>query len=189
MVNMIETLQQRLGHSPLQKVNPNTQEVDKVAGVNMLAQAIIPAVTAGLYKVTRSPQGAQMVLRGNFSTGWAEALFGENADMLVNNVATYAAVDHKKVLLEIERTGEAAVKIIQENITTEPRDQAVMSFMKEQRNTILHYLPAALQIGLLLDDTTIDDKTNKMDGPISGLMHKIEKAFSGTPPEEPQVNR
>jgi hypothetical protein len=23
-----------------------------------------------------------------------------------------------------------------------------------------------------------------MDGPISGLMHKIEKAFSGTPPAE-----
>lgn len=187
MINLIETLQKRLGYAPLQKVDPNTQEIEKGKSVNLLAQSVIPAVAAGLYKITRSKEGAVMLLRGNFSTGWAEALFGENADMLVDNVSTYANVDRKKVLVEIERTGEEAVKIIQENINTEPREDAVMTFMKDQRNIILHYLPATLQIGLLLHDTTIDDKTNKMDGPVSGLMHKIEKAFSGTPPEEPQV--
>jgi len=35
-----------------------------------------------------------------------------------------------------------------------------------------------LQIGKLLNDSTLDDRTNKMEGPISGLMHAIEKKFS-----------
>jgi hypothetical protein len=29
-----------------------------------------------------------------------------------------------------------------------------------------------------LQDETIDDRTNKMEGPISNLMHNIEKGFS-----------
>ncbi|HVX48921.1 MAG TPA: hypothetical protein VHB48_02150, partial [Chitinophagaceae bacterium] len=57
---------------------------------------------------------------------------------------------------------------------------AVSNFMKAQRDNILHYLPASLQIGKLLDDETLDDRTNKMDGPVSGFMHTIEKVFSDT---------
>lgn len=185
MINLIETIQQRLGYAPLQKVDPNTQEIASGAAIDVLAQSIIPAVAAGLYKITRSEEGARLVLRGNFSTGIAEALFGENTDTLLDNISSYADVDRKTALTQLERAGEAAVKIINENATTDPREPAVILFMKEQRNTILHYLPAALQIGLLLNDTTMDDKTNKMDGPISGLMHKIEKVFSGAPPEAP----
>lgn len=185
MINLIETLQQRLGYAPLRKIDPNTQEIAGGAAVNVLAQSIIPAVSAGLYKITRSEEGARLVLRGNFSTGIAEALFGDKTDTLLDNISSYADVDRKTTLAQLERAGEVTVKIINENAATEPRETAVMSFMKEQRNTILHYLPAALQIGLLLNDTTMDDKTNKMDGPVSGLMHKIEKVFSGAPPEEP----
>ena len=87
------------------------------------------------------------------------------------------------------RAGNEAANIIRTNaagVKTAAADD-VISYMKDQRNNILHYLPAALQLGALLDDDTLDDHTHKMDGPISGLMHSIEKAFSGAPPaEEPK---
>jgi hypothetical protein len=41
------------------------------------------------------------------------------------------------------------------------------------------YLPAALQIGQLLANDDLDDRTHKMEGPISNLMHSFEKRFSG----------
>jgi hypothetical protein len=48
------------------------------------------------------------------------------------------------------------------------------------------YLPAALQIGVLLNDDTLDDATNKMEGPISSLMQKIGAAFSNPATAEDQ---
>ena len=50
--------------------------------------------------------------------------------------------------------------------------------MNGQRHNILVYLPAALSMGDVLDDETLDDKTNKMEGPVSSFMHKIENTLS-----------
>jgi hypothetical protein len=51
--------------------------------------------------------------------------------------------------------------------------------MSDQRHHILVYLPASLQLGELLNDSGMDDQTNKMEGPISNLVHNIENKFSG----------
>jgi hypothetical protein len=40
------------------------------------------------------------------------------------------------------------------------------------------YLPAELNMGGLLDDDSLDDQANKMEGPISSLAHRIGAAFS-----------
>ena len=37
---------------------------------------------------------------------------------------------------------------------------------------------AALHLGKLLDNPNMDDRTNKMEGPVSSFMHKIENIFS-----------
>ena len=50
--------------------------------------------------------------------------------------------------------------------------------MNSQRHNILVYLPAALYMGDVLNDEGLDDKTNKMEGPVSNLMHRIENSFS-----------
>jgi len=34
-------------------------------------------------------------------------------------------------------------------------------------------------MGDILNDDTLDDRTNKMEGPISNFMHSIENKFSG----------
>ena len=51
--------------------------------------------------------------------------------------------------------------------------------MSGQRHNILVYLPAALQLGDLLNDNAMDDRTNKMEGPVSNFMHNIENKLSG----------
>ena len=54
----------------------------------------------------------------------------------------------------------------------------VKVFFSNQKNNILLYLPAALNMGDLLHDASLDDNTNKMEGPISSLMQSIGSAFS-----------
>jgi hypothetical protein len=41
------------------------------------------------------------------------------------------------------------------------------------------HLPAAMQLGYLLNDNAMDDRTNKMEGPVSSFMHTIENKLSG----------
>jgi hypothetical protein len=62
--------------------------------------------------------------------------------------------------------------------------KAVKTFFLNQRNNILPYLPTELNLGELLEDNTIDDNTNKMEGPISSLMNSIGSAFSNPVTEE-----
>src|SRR3982751_82887 len=92
--NIIELVQQALNSKPLQKVDPNTQEVNKSAAdtsnASKLHQAVIAAVLTGLYKITRTHEGAQQVLGGNISTTWGDLLLGDSKDALVRRIADYS---------------------------------------------------------------------------------------------------
>lgn len=184
--NLIQLLQEQLNCPPLQKVDPNTQDTVPMGSeghADPLMQAVIPSVLTGFYKLTRSKQGAALFLRGNISTSWATMLFGDNQQKVVSHIADYSGAEKATVIKQIETAANEAVSLITAHAAPDkaPTEDQIILFMKDQRGTILHYLPAALQIGGLLDDSTLDDHTNKMDGPVSGLMHSIEKAFSGTP--------
>ena len=68
-MNLVETIQQKLGFEPLQKIDPNTQEVAvNTNSEAALAQAAIPSVLIALYKYTLSDEGADDVIRENIST-------------------------------------------------------------------------------------------------------------------------
>ena len=188
--NIITQLQGALNSKPLQKIDPNTHEVEAAAvdtsNAGKLQQAVIPAVLTGMYKMTRTVDGAAQLIGGNLSTNWGDLLFGENKAMLISRIAQYAVASPAAAEGEIELAGSEAAAIIKTTAagtkTATPED--VIIYLKDQRNNILHYLPAALQLGALLQDDTLDDHTHKMDGPVSGLMHSIEKAFSGASPAE-----
>ena len=186
--NIIDLVQEILHSKPLQKVKPNTQEVAVAAAdashAAMMQQAVLPAVLTGMYKMTRTHEGAEQILRGNLSTGWGDLLFGDNKATVITRIAKYAVTSPASVEGEIELAATEAAALIKTNAggTATASADNVISYLKNQRNNILHYLPAALQLGALLEDDTLDDHTHKMDGPISGLMHSIEKVFSGTPP-------
>jgi hypothetical protein len=190
--HLIEQLQEILHIKPLQKIDPNTQDVIAAAvdtsNASKLHQAVIPAVLTGLYKLTRTLGGAEQVLRGNLSTSWGALLFGENKDLIISRITTYATASPVTVSGEVDLVANEAANLVKNNAGGAKTATAenIITYMKAERNNILHYLPAALQLGALLEDDTLDDHTHKMDGPVSGLMHRIEKAFSGAPPAEDQ---
>src|ERR1700709_1146819 len=107
--NIIELLQQALNSKPLQKVSPNTQEVKKAAtdttNASKLQQAVISAVLTGIYKITRTHEGAEQVLSGNISTTWGDTLFGDSKDALIGRIVDYSVSSPANVSGEIEMAG------------------------------------------------------------------------------------
>ena len=70
------------------------------------------------------------------------------------------------------------VFINKENLPAKAGIKDVKVFFNDQRNHLLLYLPAALNMGELLHDPTLDDNTNKMEGPVSNLIKNIGSTFS-----------
>jgi hypothetical protein len=180
-INLIEALQTKLGFPPLQKIDPNTQEEKATPeATNALAQAAIPVVLEGLYKFTRSHDNADDIERGNISTNWATNFFGDDSQNVIAKVAAYGGVAVDEAESVMDRVVKETVNIVQERTGDQPNGNAFRDYVTAQRADILLYLPPALHLGENLNDTTMDDRTNKMEGPVSSFMHTIEKAFSGS---------
>ena len=81
--------------------------------------------------------------------------------------------------MQMEDIAREAVLIIHEAPGEKPTAEKLRSYMNGQRHNILVYLPPSLQMGDLLNDNAMDDRTNKMEGPISSMMHSRENKLSG----------
>jgi hypothetical protein len=145
-----------------------------------LWQAAIPAVLLGLYKFTGNKEGNAAIVNGAASSNLLNVIFGKDEEKAVAQVAGYTGNTNEYAAEKMELVAQHAISVVKENISGEESDSAVRQFLINQRNNILVYLPAELQIGNVLDDNTIDDRTNKMEGPISSHMHWLEKFFPGT---------
>ena len=186
---VFDTLQKNFGAESIQKIDPNTQEInlETPADINLVAQAVIPAVLTGLYKYTRTEAHSDNILRGNISTDWVKILFGSNRHELSKRIAEYASIPVPIAAKALQHTSFEAVKLIRQRVKDEEGGAGVKKIMTDQRNQILQHLPAALQLGEMLDDSSLDDRTNKMEGPVSSVMHAIEKTFAGT--DQPGENK
>ena len=181
MTNIIEAIQQKLGYPPLQKVDPNVQEIKEkreATPEEKLGQAAIPGVLAGLYSFTDDDKGANYILTGATTENWLETIFQDKKGSAVEKVAHYAAVSTDEAESSMEEIADEAVSALHEAIGDKQTADKVKEYMSSQRHEILVHLPAAMQLGDLLNDNSMDDRTNKMEGPISNLMHKIENAMS-----------
>ena len=182
-INLIDAIQTNLEFPVLQKIDPNTQEVkkpDDVSPSDFIGQAAIPTVLLGLYRYSRTPEGNAAIVNGTFNTNPLDAIFGDVKEAVINKVSHYTNNAVEYTSMQMEKIAKEAVRLVQENIKGVTSDNAVTSFLSDQRTNILTCLPAELQIGELLQDNTIDDRTHKMEGPMSGAMHWIEKLFSSS---------
>lgn len=178
---LIEFIQKKLDYPALEKVDPVDHEVKhgERSPREKLAQAAIPAVLAGIYKITRSENGRERILFYDISSNRLEAIFGDKKPEAVDKVAHYAGIAGEEAEQHMESIAAEAILGINESVAHNPTHQAIIDFVSSQRHSILVYLPAAMQLGSLLEDDSLDDRTNKMEGPISNLMHSIENNFSG----------
>jgi hypothetical protein len=177
--NLVETIQKNLDYPALQKIDPNIQETkDNVPrqSKQKLGQAAIPAVLTALYKFTRTDEDCESILSEKGSSDWLGTLFENREKIAVDKVAHYAGVDPGEAETAMEDIADEAVRVLRKS--TGNTVTHIRTYMNDQRHNILVYLPAAMQFGDLLNDEALDDRTNKMEGPISSFMHKIENTLS-----------
>lgn len=179
-VNLLQQVQQFLGYPELKKIDPNTGSVDSNSevSINYFSQAAIPAVLTALYKYVQSDDGAEEVLRGDLSTDWAGKIFHENKQEAVAKIKSFSDSGAEHATPKMNEIAATAVRIVKNNLPESATIKEVKSFFLNQRNNILPYLPPELKLGDLLNDDTVDDNVNKMEGPISSLMNSIGSAFS-----------
>jgi hypothetical protein len=186
-INLLETIQQNLGYPALQKIDPNTQQVvenEKTPAEDTFSQAAIPAVLTGLYKYVQSDEGAEDFFRGSNSSNWVGKIFDDNKKEVIQTISAYAKQSNEDPIAKMNAIANEAVKVVKENLSADATAKEVKLFFSNQKSNILLYLPAVLNMGELLHDTTLDDKTNKMEGPVSSLMQSIGVAFSGPVADE-----
>jgi hypothetical protein len=178
--SLVETIQKNLGYAPLCKVDPNIQEPKEKSAPDSsqrLAQAAIPAALTALYKLTRTEEGCRTIIANDGNTDWLGTIFEGRENVAVDKVARYAGTTETEAESAMENIADEAVRVLKS--AANPRTpEGLRAFMEVQRHHILVYLPAAMQMGDVLNDEALDDRTNKMEGPVSGFMHRIENLLS-----------
>ena len=186
-MNLTETIQQHFGYPPLLKVDPNTQapvENSSTHNEHKLSQAAIPATLTGLYKFSLSDPGAQAILSGDISSNWVKEIFPGYNYQIVDRVASYSGENKDTVEDTLQKIAAKAVEEVRKAAASANDILTVKKILADQRPNILPYLPAELRVGELVDDPAIDDKTNKMEGPISNLIKAVGSVFSSPDKDE-----
>ena len=183
--NIIESIQKSLDYPALCKIDPNSQEAkDKThqTRVEKLAQGAIPAVLAGIYRLSRKTDGAEKIIsmQTNNNEGLLLQIFDGDEDVAVQKVAQYSEATETDVKNHMEIIAGEAIRIIRKHVGEQPTAAKIKTYLGDQRHNVLSYLPAAMHFSDLLHDDTLDDRTNKMEGPVSNFMHKIEDKLSGS---------
>lgn len=176
--NILDIVRQNLGYPALQKIDPNTQHVTQSGTEDKFSQAALPAVLTGLYRYAQSDEGATEILHSNNSINWMDKIFYDKKEDVIEAITAYSQQTNDSIVIKMNIIAKEAVKVAKEHLSVNADIKEVKKIFKDQRNHILLYLLPALKIGELLHDDTLDDNTNKMEGPISSLMQSIGSAFS-----------
>lgn len=188
-INLLEKVQQNLGYPPLQKIDTATDQVkenDRTPDEHKFSQAAIPAVLTAMYRFVQSDDGATDILQKDITTDWVKIIFDDNSKDAIQTVAAYAFQSHENTISKMNTIASEAVKVVRDNLTGAAGLKEVKLYFNSQKTNILLFLLPDLQIGDLLHDDSLDDKTNKMEGPVSSLMNSIGSVFS-TPVTEEDV--
>jgi hypothetical protein len=173
--NIVTTLQERLGFQHFEKIDPNIPQGKRDLLVNPTTnhytQAAVIAVLVGIYKYGSSTEGAADLLTPGIENDLFEKLFGDNAKDLVEAVSYYGDKNYQSTHLLMQVIAKEAIEIIRKAVDEDATPQKIVSYITGQRHHILVYLPPDLKLGKLINDNSIDDTTNKMEGPVSGLVH------------------
>ncbi|MDB5202284.1 MAG: hypothetical protein JWQ27_1693 [Ferruginibacter sp.] len=190
-INLLKFVQEKLGLGDIKKVDPNTQQVntdDETVREHRLTHATLTGVLTGLYNLARSEEGLHSIatMNGNFPT----QIFAGKAPEVLARIGDYANRPEDVVRSRFDKISAESLAVIREQTAGPDETKKIRELVSSQRDFILPYLPAELQLGQLLDDNTLDDRTNKMEGPVSSLINKIAKGFSGSEtPEEAQAKK
>jgi hypothetical protein len=180
-MNLIDKIREEMGYPPFEKIDPNTQEARHEADIKnanqKTGQAAITAVLAGFYQISRTEHGFNYLLSKDKNVPWSVELFGDNAVEVVEKISRYGNSTSGEVSNLIDEAGNVTWKNVIERLDGHLDYESFKRLFTGIQTNLLQYLPPALQLGKMLHDSSIDDRTHKMEGPVSGLMHRIEQLF------------
>jgi len=177
MANLIESVQRHLALARLEKESPNNQKTDKPGNrfhPEKLDQACVSSVLAGIYQFTREQEEAAKLLMPKMNRTWLEVIFHKYPSKLEQRIVDYTECASNIIRQHLYAVAQRAVLEIKNAIGPAATGREVKSYLTSQRMAILTRLPAELEVGSLLHNTTLDDATNKMHGPFSDFMHWVE---------------
>jgi len=175
VTDLVDAIQKNLGYPPLERVDPNSQEIKgakKMSSAQKLPQAAIPAVLAAMIKYSDGTDGINLLTLAE-NKNWLGTFYSGREKEAVKKVADYAGVSTDEAQRNMEDISNEAMRLVKE-VVKGPDAEKLRSYMNSQRHTILSHLPAVLKMGDILNEETFDDRTNKMEGPVSSFLHKIE---------------
>lgn len=181
--DLLKIVQQNLDYPELQKIDPNTQVMvadENTPDESKFSQAAIPAILAGFYRYVQSDEGAAEFLQSGNSSNWLNNIFKENKKDVIQTISEYSKQPNEITIVKMNAIATETVKSVKENLPADATVKDVKAFLHHQINNILLYLPPVLNMGELLHENTLDDRTNKMEGPVSGLIRSIGDVFSGS---------
>ena len=179
-MNLPQQLQEYLNYPKLQLIDANSSLPEDELIFDPLTQAVLITFLAGLFKATRSKEAAAVISTHVNAQQLLADIF-INEDDVINTITAYCNQPYSVVKEKLDETSAGYFAFVQLQLqgTDEiKKEDYLHNLMTAQRNEILKYLPPNLKLGDLLNDQALEDNTNKMEGPISSLMHKIENAFS-----------
>jgi hypothetical protein len=179
-MHLVQTIQKNLGFSSLEKIDPNTQQTpgkDHLLGNNALAQAAIPAILLGIFNhLEQSPDLESLYTEP--PAGLLDRIFGKSSDVVVIKIEEYSKIKDKHIMQELEHITTESLRVMRENLGDNPGEGVVRRFIANNKRDVLLYLPPTLELGTVLSNNNLDDRTGKMEGPVSSFMHKMENTFN-----------
>ncbi len=180
-MNLLELIRVELGYPPFRKIDPNTEEMVVKPGEESrhqkTGQAVITAVLAGFYQLSRTEKGFNYLINKDSNVPWSVALFGKEALPVVENIAQYSGSGNAEVSSIIDEAGNTAWQMAASKLEGKLNHKGFEHYFDGIMPGLLTYLPPELQLGQKLYDNSLDDRIHKMEGPVSGLMHKIGDMF------------
>ena len=181
-MNIIETVQKNLGFNALKKIDPNTQDTpgtDIVIGNDAIAQAGIPAILLGIYnRLEMNPAVSELDIDQTGSL--LERVFGKSTEDVVKRIYDYSRIQDKHSIQQLEHIASEAMRVIKESIGESADENTIRNFVAKNKQDTLLYLPPTLELGTILKNNNLDDRTGKMEGPVSSFMRKVEKTFNSS---------
>lgn len=178
--NIVTAMQENLGFDAFDKIDPNIESENAVSEHDSkhFVQAAVTAVLAGLYKYVGTKDDVEQLLTIKNHQQILKQIFDSNEEHIIESVGSYGNKPYDQARLFMEKIAEEAIKVVQDATSPDPTSEKIRLYIAGQRHNILVYLPPDLQLGTLINDNSIDDRTNKMEGPVSNLMHFFEQLFS-----------
>lgn len=179
-INIVEAIQKRLGTRAINKIDVNAthqSDTKAPAKTDHAQQGAAAAVLVALYRFGKTDEGAAVLAQNN-SGNWLQTIFINKDEIAAEKVAGYADIPACEAKELMHMVADEAVAEVHRNVGNNASPEKVKNYIASQRHNILVYLPAELEMGKLLDDPALDDRTNKMEGPVSSFLHWIENLMA-----------